>query len=103
MLIKCPVCGKPVSREWLVLGLPWSKYTCGTCQSVLAGTILRFAVNTVVIAVVGFFAIKALKGSLNPLLLLPMFAVAAILFLFNLPGQIKRMEEGMDGKDNDRD
>ena len=102
MLMKCSTCGSRISRTWLILGLPWSKYTCAQCGSVLAGTILRLVQNTIAVGVVGFFVMRVLKGRMSPLLLLPMIAVALVLFLANLPGQIRRVGKaaGSDAKCN---
>jgi hypothetical protein len=93
VLMKCPTCGLRISRAWLILGLPWSKYTCTRCGSVLAGTILRFVQNTIAVGVVGFFLMRVLKGRMSPLILLPMVVLALVLFLANLPGQIRRVRK----------
>jgi hypothetical protein len=57
---------------------------------VLSGTILRFVQNTVVVGVTGYFAIRAVKGKTTPYLLIPLIGLILILFLANLPGQIKK-------------
>ena len=57
-------------------------------------TILRLVQNTVMVGVLGFFVIRALKGKTTPLVVLPMIGLALVLFLANLPRQIKKVKEG---------
>jgi predicted RNA-binding Zn-ribbon protein involved in translation (DUF1610 family) len=89
VLMKCPTCGTRVSRSWLLLGLPWSKHSCAECGSVLAGTILRFIQNSIAVGVIGVFIIRIVKGKTTPIILPLIIGLGLILFLFNLPGQIK--------------
>lgn len=91
MLMKCLKCSTRISTKWLILGLPWSKYKCIQCGSVFAGTILRFVQNTIVIGVVGFILLRVVKGKASPIILPPIILISFILFLANLPGQIKNV------------
>lgn len=91
MLVKCKKCSTRISKTWLFLGLPWSNYKCKKCGSLFAGTILRFFLNAIVVGVLGFFLIKALKGTANPLFLPPLIGLALVLILGNLPWQIKKV------------
>ena len=66
-----------------------------------AGTILRFVLNSIAVGVVGYFVIRVLKGKTTPLLLLPTIGLAIVLFLFDLPWQVKKVGEVI-GSDNTR-
>lgn len=90
MLNRCSECGRPISARWLILGLPWSRYTCPRCGSVFEGTVLRFTLTSVSVGVLGVVLIGALKGRLSPALLLPLLLITAALFMLRLPGQIRR-------------
>ena len=92
VLMKCPTCGSRISRSWLLLGLPWSKYSCSVCGSVLAGTILRFVQNTFAVGVIGILLIRIVKGKMTPIIFPLIIGIGLFLFLFNLPGQIKTIE-----------
>jgi len=100
MLMKCSHCGTQISKKWLFLGLPWSKYTCSKCGAVIGGTILRFIQNTIIIGICGYFSIQVLKGFITPFLLIPIIVLILVFFLVNLPGQIKGggKPKGSEGK-----
>ena len=92
MWITCPICRKPVSKKWLLLGMPWSTHRCRRCGSVLAGTLLRLIVVSVCTGVLGYVLIAVIKGKLNPVVIpLPLILTLAVLFL-RFPAQIKRVE-----------
>ena len=91
MLIACSICGTRVPIRWLLLGMPWSTYTCARCGSVFAGTALRFLLTSLAVGVLGIVVIRVVKGELDPLaLILPVAAASAVLLL-GLPGQIRRV------------
>jgi asparagine N-glycosylation enzyme membrane subunit Stt3 len=101
MLIKCPTCREPVSKKWLALAMPWSKYTCGKCGSVCAGTFLRLLVVSISTGVLGYVLIGVIKGKIDPILLpLPLALTLAVLFL-DLPLQIKRVNMPTESTDNE--
>lgn len=90
MLIRCSTCGRRISPRWLFLGLPWSSYRCEGCGSVFEGTILRFALTSIAVGVLGILVISVIKGRATAVtLILPVIAVLA-LFLLPLPGQLRR-------------
>ena len=99
-MIKCSKCGSRISITWLFLGLPWSEYSCTRCGSIYAGTILRFVLNTIAIGVIGYFAIRMIKGRMTPLLMPPMVGLILVLFLVNLPWQIKKVGDVTDSGDS---
>ena len=90
MVIKCLTCGSKISRTWLFLGLPWSRYTCSQCGSIFCGTIPRLVINSVAVGATGYFLIPAIKGKVSPFLLLPLIGLALVLFFVDLPWQIKK-------------
>ena len=92
MLLKCSTCGARISTRWLFLALPWSRYTCARCGSVFAGTLLRTASTSIVVGVLGYIVIQVIKGKMSPIFLLPALAVALLLFLGNLPRQMKKVD-----------
>lgn len=91
MVVRCSTCGTRISAAWLFLGLPWSKYTCEQCGSVFAGTILRFALTSIAVGVLGFVLIRVVKGWMTPTALLLPVGVALALLLLRLPGQIRKV------------
>jgi hypothetical protein len=91
MLIACLKCGTRVSTKWLLLGMPWSKYTCSQCGSVLAGTALRFVLTSLAVGVLGVVLISVVKGRMGPFALVLPLAVAAAVLLLRLPGQIRKV------------
>jgi len=93
VLIKCLTCASRISKTWLFLGLPWSKYTRAQCGSMFSGTILRFVLNTIAVGVAEYFVIRVLKGMMTPFLLLPLTALLLVLFFVHLPWQITKVEE----------
>jgi hypothetical protein len=78
---------------WLFLGMPWSKYTCTQCGSVLAGTFLRLALISVSTGFLGYALFGAIKGNVNPLLLPPALALTLVILFLNLPMQIKKVSD----------
>ncbi|UCG51642.1 MAG: hypothetical protein JSW58_15890 [Candidatus Latescibacterota bacterium] len=54
--------------------------------------------NTIAVGVLGFFAIRVIKGGTNPLLLPPLIGLVLVLFLANLPGQIKKVGKTAGGR-----
>ena len=99
MLLKCSTCGTRISKGWLFLALPWSKYTCARCGSVLAGTVFRTVLTSIAAFVLGYILLQVLKGRMSPLTLLPAVALTLVLFLFNLPRQIKMIGEAQQMND----
>jgi len=95
MMIKCTTCGKPISKGWLFLGLPWSTYTCTQCGSVFAGTFLRMMSIAFASGILGYVSVGVIKGKMNPIYLLPLGALTLILLFFNLPKQIKKIEKNV--------
>lgn len=91
MWMKCTTCGTRISKGWLFLGLPWSKYTCARCGSIFSGTFFRSALISIATGVLGYFLISVIKGKMSPVLLCPTAAVTLILLFFNLPKQIKKI------------
>jgi len=102
MLIKCSTCGKRIPKGWLFRGLPWSKYTCAQCGSVFSGTILRTLLISIASGLLCYILIGALKGKINPVLLIPALAGTLILLFFDLPKQIKRIDQEVRSKDAER-
>jgi hypothetical protein len=99
MLIKCSNCGERISIGWLVLGMPWSKYTCTRCGSVLAGTLARLIAVSISTGILGYVLIGVIKGKIDVLLLpLPLLLALAVLFL-DLPSQVKLVEEAGETSD----
>ena len=92
-MMKCSTCGTRISTGWLVLALPWSKYICARCGSVFAGTLLRTFSTTILVGVLGYIVIQVIKGKMSVVFLVPLVALALLLFLGNLPKQIKRIGE----------
>ena len=98
--MKCSKCGARISRKWLILGLPWSRYTCAGCGSVFAGSILRFAVNSFVLGLLGFLLIRVVKGKTSPVFLIPVAVLALVVLLADLPGQIGEVRDKGEGSDS---
>jgi DNA-directed RNA polymerase subunit RPC12/RpoP len=93
MVIKCSTCGERVSVGWLFLGLPWSKYTCVRCGSVVGGTLVRLVMISISTGLLGYVLFGAIKGRINILWLpLPLVLTLVILFL-DLPMQIKKDDQ----------
>jgi len=90
-MIRCVTCGRRIAPRWLILGLPWSSYTCPDCGSVLGGTVLRFALTSVAVGALGIVVIGVIKGRMAPATLIPPLAFALAVFLLPLPRQIKRL------------
>ena len=91
MMLKCPECGARIPIRWLMLSPPWGRHTCATCLSTLAGTPLRTTLTSAVVFLLGFVVIPVLKGRANALLLLPVLGLTAMVFLLNLPHQLRRV------------
>jgi hypothetical protein len=72
---------------------------CAQCGSVFAGTFLRLVLNSVAVGVLGFLVIRALKGGIAPVILLPAVGVTLVLLLFNLPWQMKKIGEAAETGD----
>jgi len=89
VLAACPICGTRVSTKWLLLGLPWSTYTCARCGSVLAGTLLRFVLSSLSVGVVSVVLLAVIKGRVSPAALAAPVVVALALLLLRLPWQIR--------------
>jgi hypothetical protein len=60
---------------------------------VYAGTNLRFVLNTIVVGIVGFVAIRVIKGKTPLSLLIPLIGLTLVFFLVELPWQIKKVDE----------
>ena len=103
MLLKCSACGTRVAKTWLLLGLPWSKYTCDQCGSVFAGTIVRLLLTSIAVGVLGYALIRVLKGKTHPAVLVPVVGLTLILLLANLPGQIKRVDAPAGSSDTEQE
>lgn len=101
--MKCSTCQTRFSADWLILALPWSKYTCKQCGSVFAGTILRTLLTSIVVGVLGYVLFPVLKGKTSPLFLLPLLAVALVLFLGDLPLLVKRVDQAEQPKEGCRE
>jgi hypothetical protein len=90
--MKCTECDTRISITWLFLALPWSKYTCKKCGTIFAGTLFRFISITAEISLLGYLAIRSIKGRTSPIILLPLIVLGLMLILLDLPGQIKKVE-----------
>jgi DNA-directed RNA polymerase subunit RPC12/RpoP len=103
VLIKCSTCGSRVSRRWLLLGLPWSKYRCVQCGSVFAATTLRFVLTSVAVGIVGYVLIRVVKGMMSPVLLIPAVGLTLLLLLVSSPWQIRKVGEAARSNDTRRE
>jgi len=92
MRITCSTCGKRISSKWLILGMPWSRYTCTGCDSVYAGTLLRLVLVSISTGLLGYLLIGVVKGKMNPLVLPVPLALTLIVLFLNLPRQVTRIE-----------
>ena len=99
LFICCVHCGTKISKSWLLLGLPWSKYTCPKCNSVYAGTIWRTILIWVASTIVCYLIISVIKHSMNPLFLIPAVILLLISLLINLPKQIKIIDKTEQNKE----
>ena len=93
-LLRCTVCGLRVSTRWLLLAMPWSKYTCRRCDSVFSGTAARTAVTSIVVFVLGYVLIQVLKGGMSVPVLVLALGLTAAAFLLDLPHQLKTVDGG---------
>lgn len=92
MLLKCRTCGTRVSAKWLFLAMPWSRYACIRCGSVFAGTILRLALSSLAVFLLGFVVLGVVKRGTNPVLLMPALALALAVLTLDFPLQLKRID-----------
>jgi len=92
IFIRCTNCGTRISKSWLLLGLPWSKYTCPQCYSVFAGTILRTIIIWIASTIVFYVLISVIKYGMNPLFLILAVILLFALLFFNFPKQIKKID-----------
>jgi len=90
--MKCSECGAQISKRWLFLGLPWSKYSCSRCGAMFAGTILRTTLTSIAVGILGYLLIPAIKGKMSPTFIIPIAALTLVLFMGNFPGLIKRID-----------
>jgi len=91
MQIKCSTCGMRISKAWLLLGLPWSTYTCSRCGSTFAGTLLRMLMISLGTLFLGYIVIGVVKGKTSPYILAPALALVLVLLFVDLPKQLKRV------------
>jgi hypothetical protein len=91
VLMKCPTCGLRISAKWLFIGLPWSKYRCKRCGSVLAGTLVRLVLTSIAVGVAGYVLLGVLKGRMSAAALVPTIALALVLLLGHFPWQVKKV------------
>ncbi|MCK5596690.1 MAG: hypothetical protein KAJ04_04510 [Candidatus Eisenbacteria sp.] len=74
------------------MALPWSKYTCTRCGSVFAGTLLRAALTPIVVFSLGYVVMRVLKGRPNAVSLLLALGLTLMVFVLNLPHQLRRID-----------
>lgn len=92
MFLVCPTCGAGIARRWLFLALPWSRYECLRCGTVLGGTPLRLVLTSLAAGIVGYLLIAVIKGRVSPpVLIIPVLAALG-LFTLRLPGQIREVK-----------
>ena len=91
--ITCSSCGEPLALSWLVLGLPWSTYTCARCGAVFAGTSVRLILVSLATLVLGYVVIAVIKGKQGWILLPLPLAVTVAVLLLNFPFQIKQVRK----------
>jgi hypothetical protein len=77
-----------------VLAPPWGSHVCTECGATLSGTLLRTAVTTAVVFVLGILVIDVIKGRMSALILVPAVAVTLAVFLLDLPRQLKATVKG---------
>jgi hypothetical protein len=92
MLLRCTTCGERVSARWLLLAMPWSKYTCGRCGAVFAGTFVRLAISSLAVFLLGYVVLGVIKRGTNPALLLPALALVLVVLTLDLPAQLKKLD-----------